>query len=359
MERKGRRRLPAEWERQSGVQLTWPHSDTEWYQLDKVLECYVEIAYNILKYEPLMIVARDIDEAKSDIASVSEKKGIEIDLDRIMFYEAPLNDTWARDHGAISVIGENGEKYVFDFVFNGWGLKFGADLDNQITKKIFSQGAFADDVMGVDMRPFVLEGGSIDSDGQGTLLTTTECLCSVNRNEYLEKDEIENELKSAFGLDRVLWLDSGKIIGDDTDSHVDTLARFCSPDTIAYVSCSDINDPQYEEFSSMMLQLQSFRTSDGKPYRLVPLPFADPVYLDGYRLPATYANFLILNGAVLVPGTGSPKDEVARQRLQEVFPDREVSVIDCSALLSGHGALHCITMQFPEGFLRTSGQGVA
>ena len=242
---------------------------------------------------------------------------------------------------------------------NGWGLKFGADLDNQITKKIFSQGAFADDVMGVDMRPFVLEGGSIDSDGQGTLLTTTECLCSVNRNEYLEKDEIENELKSAFGLDRVLWLDSGKIIGDDTDSHVDTLARFCSPDTIAYVSCSDINDPQYEEFSSMMLQLQSFRTADGKPYRLVPLPFADPVYLDGYRLPATYANFLILNGAVLVPGTGSPKDEVARQRLQEVFPDREVSVIDCSALLSGHGALHCITMQFPEGFLRTSGQGIA
>ena len=299
-----------------------------------------------------MIVARDIDEAKSDIARIAEKKGISIDMERIMFYQADLNDTWARDHGAISVYGENGEKYVFDFVFNGWGLKFASNYDNQITKSVFRDGAFEDDVLGVDMRPFVLEGGSIDSDGQGTLLTTTECLCSVNRNEYLDKDEIENELKTAFGLDRVLWLDFGQIIGDDTDAHVDTLARFCSPDTIAYVSCEDINDPQYEEFSSMMLQLQSFRTPDGRPYRLVPLPFADPIYLDGYRLPATYANFLIINGAVLVPGTGSPKDETARKTLQEVFPDREVIVVDCRALLSGHGALHCVTMQYPKGFLR-------
>ena len=346
-----KRRLPAEWERQSGVQLTWPHSDTEWQQLDKVLECYTEIAATILKFEPLMIVARDIEEAKSDIRSAAEKKGLEIDIDKIKFYESPLNDTWARDHGAISVFGENGEKYIFDFVFNGWGLKFASDLDNQITRTIYNQGAFKDDVLGVDMRPFVLEGGSIDSDGRGTLLTTTECLCSINRNEYLDKAEIEAELKNAFGLDRVLWLDSGHIIGDDTDSHIDTLARFCSEDTIAYVSCDNINDPQYEEFSSLMLQLQSFRTPDGKPYRLVPLPFADEMYLDGYRLPATYANFLIINGAVLLPGSGSPKDEIARKALQEVFPDREVIVINCTALLSGHGSLHCITMQYPEGYL--------
>ena len=348
-----RRRLPAEWEEQSGVQLTWPHSDTEWYRLDKVLECYVEIARNILKYEPLMIVARDIDEARADIGRIAQQKGLSFDMDRIMFYRADLDDTWARDHGAISVFGENGEKYLFDFVFNGWGLKFASAHDNYITKTVFNDGAFEDDVVGVDMRPFVLEGGSIDSDGCGSLLTTTECLCSVNRNEYLDKAEIEAELKTAFGLERVLWLDFGQIIGDDTDSHVDTLARFCSPDTIAYVSCDDINDPQYEEFSSMMLQLESFRTLDGKPYRLIPLPFADPVYLDGYRLPATYANFLIINGAVLVPGTGSPKDEVARERLQEAFPDRDVKVIDCMPLLSGHGALHCITMQYPKGFLKT------
>ena len=345
-------RLPAEWEPQSGIQLTWPHKDTEWYELDKVLDCYVDIAYNILRFEPLMIVARNIEEAKKDIVGIAGRKGIEIDFDRIYFHEAPLNDTWARDHGGIAVHGDNGEKYLYDFVFNGWGLKFASNLDNMITKTIFSDGAFEDDVMGVDMRPYVLEGGSIDTDGQGTLLTTTECLCSVNRNEYLDKEEIEGELKSAFGLERILWLDHGTIIGDDTDSHVDILARFCNPHTIAYMQCTDTEDLHYEELSAMERQLRTFRTMDGKPYDLVPLPLPDPLYLDDYRLPASYANFLIVNGGVLLPGAGSDKDEVARKRLQEAFPDREVVVIDCRPLLSGHGSLHCVTMQFPEGYLR-------
>ena len=346
-------RLPAEWERQSGVQLTWPHCDTEWYELDKVLECYTDIAYNILKYEPLMVVCRDIAEAKSDIGRIAGLKGLQMDFDRICFYQAPLNDTWARDHGGISVFGDNGEKYLYDFVFNGWGLKFASNLDNMITQTVFRQGAFNDDVMGVDMRPFVLEGGSMDTDGCGTLLTTKECLCSVNRNEYLTQDEIEGELKSAFGLDRILWLEHGGLKGDDTDSHVDILARFCSPDTIAYMQCTDPEDENYDGLAAMEKQLRSFRTKDGGHYRLVPLPLPEPMYLDDYRLPASYANFLILNGAVLVPGAASPMDEVARQRLQEVFPDREVAVVDCRPLLSGHGSLHCVTMQFPEGYLRT------
>lgn len=345
-------RLPAEWERQSGVQLTWPHRDTEWYQIDKVLECYVDIARNILDFEPLMIVARDIGEAKNDIAEVCARTGMSLDVDRIKFYEAPLNDTWARDHGGISVCGDNGEKYLYDFVFNGWGLKFASDLDNQITKTVFGQGAFNDDVMGVDMRPYVLEGGSIDSDGCGTMLTTSSCLCSVNRNEYLDREEIEEELKGAFGLSRILWLDHGGIIGDDTDSHVDILARFCSPDTIAYTKCEDPDDDNFAELDAMEKQLETFRTLDGKPYRLVALPLPDPLWLDDYMLPASYANFLMVNGGILVPGAASPKDEVARKRLQEVFPDREVRVIDCRALLSGHGSLHCVTMQFPEGYLR-------
>ncbi|WP_285815367.1 agmatine/peptidylarginine deiminase [Phocaeicola sartorii] len=346
-------RLPAEWERQSGVQLTWPHNETEWYELDKVLECYVDIARNILRFEPLMIVCRDIEEAKADIARVCSEKNWTLDVGRICFYEAPLNDTWARDHGGISVYGDNGEKYLYDFVFNGWGLKFASDLDNQLTREIFSQGAFNDDVLGVDMRPFVLEGGSIDSDGQGTLLTTTECLTSKNRNEYLSQEEIEDELKGAFGLDRVLWLDHGDIIGDDTDGHVDTLARFCSPDTIAYVQCTDPEDAHYDNLAAMERQLRSFRTAGGQQYNLVPLPLPDPIYLEDYRLPASYANFLIVNGGVLLPGSGSPKDEKARKALQDVFPDREVVVIDCRALLSGHGSLHCVTMQYPEGYLRT------
>lgn len=345
-------RLPAEWEKQSGVQLTWPHCETEWFELDKVLECYVEIAYNILRFEPLMIVTRNIKECQDDISRISSAKGFDIDMNGIRFHECPLNDTWARDHGGISVWGDDGQKYLYDFVFNGWGLKFPSNLDNQITKTIYSNGAFQEDVVGVDMRPYVLEGGSIDSDGCGTMLTTTECLCSDNRNEYLSQEEIEQELTGAFGLDRILWLDHGTIIGDDTDSHVDILARFCSPDTIAYVQCTDPDDPHYEPLAAMEKQLRGFRTLDGNKYNLIPLPLPEPLYLEDYRLPASYANFLIINGAVLLPGAGSPMDEVARKRLQEAFPDREVILIDCRALLSGHGSLHCITMQYPEGYIR-------
>lgn len=344
-------RLPAEWEKQSGVQLTWPDETTPWYELDKVQECYARIAAAVMEHEQLMIVTASVEGAKKRLAEAAEAQGLSIDIDKIHFCECPVNDTWARDHGGIAVHGDSGEKYLYDFVFNGWGLKFASDMDNQITKTIFFDGVFSPDVACVDMRPFVLEGGSIDTDGNGTLMTTRECLCSLNRNEYLEQEEIEGELKQAFGLKRVIWLEHGRIAGDDTDSHVDILARFCSPDTIAYTQCEDESDENYAELHAMEEQLKTLRTLDGEPYKLVPLPLPDALYLDDYRLPGSYANFLIINGAVLVPGSGSEKDEVVRKRLQDVFPDREVKMIDCRALLSGHGGLHCVTMQFPEGWL--------
>ena len=337
------KRLPAEWEPQSFVQLTWPHCDTDWYDLPYVLDCYVNVAKTILKYEPLLIVTRDKEEYLADMAARGFNPA------GVRFVECPLNDTWARDHSAISVFDGSG-KTVLDFVFNGWGLKFGSDLDNQITRNIYRQGVFAQDVQYMDMRPFVLEGGSIDTDGEGTLMATTECLCSLNRNEYLSRAQIEEHLSKAFGLKRILWLDSGGIVGDDTDSHVDILARFCSRDTIAYTCCEDPSDPNYEPLKAMEVQLKTFRTLDGKPYRLVPLPLPDPMYLDDYRLPASYANFLIVNGAVLIPGADSPKDAIAAERLRALFPDRQVEVIDCRALLSGHGGLHCITMNYPAGW---------
>lgn len=344
-------RLPAEWEKQSGVQLTWPDETTPWYELDKVQECYARIAAAVMEHEQLMIVTASVEEAKKRLAEAADAQKLSIDIDKIHFCECPINDTWARDHGGIAVHGDSGEKYLYDFVFNGWGLKFASDMDNQITKTIFFDGVFSPDVACVDMRPFVLEGGSIDTDGNGTLMTTRECLCSLNRNEYLEQEEIEGELKQAFGLKRVIWLEHGVIAGDDTDSHVDILARFCSPDTIAYTQCEDESDENYAELHAMEEQLKTLRTLDGEPYKLVPLPLPDALYLDDYRLPGSYANFLIINGAVLVPGSGSEKDEVVRKRLQDVFPDREVKMIDCRALLSGHGGLHCVTMQFPEGWL--------
>ena len=311
----------------------------------------MDIAAAVLRHEELLVVTSDPDAARARMEEIARERAVSLDTDRIRFVRCEINDTWARDHGGISVHGDNGEKYIFDFVFNGWGLKFASDKDNQITKNIFFGNAFAEDVLCVDMRPFVLEGGSIDTDGCGTLMATSECLCSKNRNEYLDREEIEGELRSAFSLERVLWLDHGSIAGDDTDSHVDILARFCSPDTIAYTQCTDPDDENYESLRAMEEQLRSFRTADGRRYNLVPLPLPDAMFLDDYRLPGSYANFLIVNGAVLVPGTGSPKDEVARRALSEVFPDREVVVIDCRALLSGHGGLHCVTMQFPEGWL--------
>lgn len=339
-------RLPAEWEPQGFIQLTWPHEETAWYELPKVLDCYVNVAKAITRYEPLLVVCRDLAECKADMAVRHFTPG-----ENIRFVECPLNDTWARDHGAISVWGDAGEKCIEDFVFNGWGLKFGADLDNQITRSIYADGVFAGDVRYVDMRPFVLEGGSIDTDGAGTLMATSECLCSLNRNEHLAQEEIEEHLKTAFGLERILWLDYGSIAGDDTDSHVDILARFCARDAIAYTSCDNPGDENYESLKAMEEQLRSFRTLEGKPYRLVPLPLPEPLYLEDYRLPASYANFLILNGAVLMPGTGSPLDKLAADRLREAFPGRTVEVIDCYALLSGHGGLHCITMNYPAGWL--------
>ena len=338
-------RLPAEWEKQGFVQLTWPHEDTAWYELPKVLDCYVEVAKAITRYEPLLIVCRNTAECKADMAARGYSPAPDI-----RFIEAPVNDTWARDHGAISVFGDQGEKCIEDCVFNGWGLKFGADLDNQITRNIYRAGAFAEDVRYLDMRPFVLEGGSIDTDGAGTLLATSECLCSLNRNEYLTREEIEERLKNAFGLERILWVEHGGISGDDTDSHIDILARFCSPDTIAYTACDNPADENYGPLKAMEEQLKSFRTLNGEAYRLIPLPLPEPLYLDDYRLPASYANFLIVNGAVLMPGAGSELDKKAAGQLQKAFPDRKIEIIDCRALLSGHGGLHCITMNYPYGW---------
>lgn len=335
--------LPAEWYPQSAIQLTWPHEDTDWAPiLDEVIPCFVSIAREVIKREKLLIVC--VDEQ-----AVREQLG-EVDYSRILFREMETNDTWARDHGGISVFDE-GVPCVYDFVFNGWGMKFAANYDNLITRNLFAQGTFSDSVLPVNMQPFVLEGGSIESDGKGTLLTTVECLASVNRNEYLQKEELENYLKEVFGFERILWLENGYLAGDDTDSHVDTLARFCSEDTIAYVQCKEPDDEHFDELQAMEQELQAFTRANGEPYRLIALPMADKVEWEGERLPATYANFLIMNGAVLLPFYQSPKDAVAKAALQEAFPDREIVGIDCLPLIKQHGSLHCVTMQYPEGFI--------
>ena len=260
-----------------------------------------------------------------------------------MLYEVITNDTWARDHGGITVF-EDGRPVVCDFTFNGWGMKFAANFDNQITAQLFAQGVF-EGYSYKNCLKFVLEGGSIESDGKGTLLTTAECLLSDNRNN-LSREEVEIRLKQYFGVDQVLWLNHGYLAGDDTDSHVDTLARLCPNDVITYVQCDDEADEHYDELKKMKKELVDFRTLDGKPFHLIPLPMADAVFVDGERLPATYANFLIMNKAVLVPVYDSPKDNMALQQLQKAFPDREVIGIDCNALIKQHGSLHCVITSY-------------
>lgn len=336
--------LPAEWHPQSAVQLTWPHKDTDWAPiLDEVIPCFVAIAKTIVKYEQLLIVCQDKELVLSQLEN--------IDITRIIFREMETNDTWARDHGGITIF-DNGQPIIYDFVFNGWGMKFPANFDNLITRRLFLSDTFAPDVEVTNMQPFVLEGGSIESDGQGTLLTTVECLSSVNRNEYLNQEQLTYHLKDFFGIEQILWLENGYLAGDDTDSHIDTLARFCNAETIAYVQCTDTADEHFAELQAMEEELKAFRTLTGKPYHLIPLPMADKIMYEGERLPATYANFLIINDAVLIPFYKSEKDEIARQALQKAFPDREIIGINCLPLIKQHGSLHCVTMQYPISVIK-------
>lgn len=337
-------RLPAEWEPHGAVMLSWPHKDTDWAPvLDEAIDCFVEIAKAIAREETLIVVAPDVEEPRRVLDC--EKLP-----NRILYLTVPTNDTWARDFGPITVE-RDGNPVICDFKFNGWGLKFPADKDNLITRAMCNtsllRGRYSNELS------FVLEGGSIESDGQGTLMTTSQCLLSPNRNGAMSRDEIEEYLKSRFGLDRVLWLDYGALEGDDTDSHIDTLARLAPNDTILYVGTDDVTDSHYDELNKMKLQLQSFETASGQPYNLIELPLPDAVYdEEGNRLPATYANFLIMNHSILMPVYRQPqKDELAAQIIKIAFPDHQVVKIDCSVLIKQHGSLHCVTMQVPETIL--------
>ncbi|WP_455665676.1 agmatine deiminase family protein [Phocaeicola sp.] len=336
--------LPAEWHKQSLIQLTWPHKGTDWaYMLDEVETCFLNIAYEILKRQNLMVVAPE----PFSIGDRIEAHGGNVK--NLTVSTAKTNDTWARDHAFITMLKEDGTPLLLDFCFNGWGMKFAANYDNQINSTLYYKcKALTGEY--VFHRDFVLEGGSIESDGKGTLLTTEECLLAKNRNEK-SQEEIENYLKETFHLQQVLWLKHGYLAGDDTDSHVDTLARLCPDDTIAYVQCTDVTDEHYAELAAMEEELKAFRTLEGKPYRLLALPMADAVYdEDGERLPATYANFLIMNEAVLYPTYRQPENDArAKEVLAEAFPGREIVGIDCTELIKQHGSLHCVTMQYPEG----------
>ncbi len=331
------KRLPAEWEKQSFLQLTFPHSQSDWnYLLDEVSACFVEIIETAARFQNVLVVCDNVERVQSYFKNTRN----------IFFTEIESNDTWTRDHGGITVL-NNGKAQIYDYVFNGWGNKFDAHLDNQITNKLFTNGVFTNcELISSD---FVLEGGSIESDGRGTILTTSACLLSKNRNDQYSKDQIEEILKNDFGCARILWLDNGYLAGDDTDSHIDTLARFCDENTIVYVGCSNPNDEHYEALQKMRAELGNLKNFDGLPYKLVELPLPEACFdREGNRLPATYANFTIINEAVLVPVYGLLQDKVALDILATCFPGKEIIGINCRVLIEQHGSLHCVTMQYPE-----------
>ena len=313
--------MPAEWEPQWGVQLTWPHANTDWApMLDEITKTYEEMAAAISSRENLLIVTPE------DMAT---------------------NDTWARDHGFITLIDDKGHARLLDFCFNGWGEKFVAELDNAINRKLYDEGKVQGEY--VDCLDFVLEGGSIESDGKGTVFTTTGCLMAPHRNQPMTQAEIEERLKHELHAERIVWINHGSLVGDDTDGHIDTLVRICPDDTLLYMGCDDPADEQYEELRLMEEELRSLRTLEGKSYRLIKLPMPRPIIFEGERLPATYANFLVINGAVLVPTYNQPDlDAEALRLVGEAFPEREIVGIDCCSIIKQHGSLHCCTMQIPR-----------
>lgn len=338
-------RLPAEWEPQDAVMLTWPHKNSPWdWILDDVVELYEALATVICDFADVVIAVPEaqLDEVRSRLEAMGAP------LEYIHFYPCASNDTWARDHGPLTVETPDGFK-LLDFQFNGWGGKFPHDLDDQISRQLFAQDAFP--YATIESQTWVLEGGSIETDGEGTLLTTSSCLLNKNRNPDLSKADIEARLMAAFGVQKINWLDHGYLAGDDTDGHIDTLARLCPNNTIVYTACDDEQDEHYDELKKMEAQLQSFTNAKGEPYRLLPLPWAGEVLGDesDERLPSTYANFLVINEAVLVPIYGLPMDEDALEVVAQAFPGYEIFGIPCLSLIEQGGSLHCITMQIPEG----------
>ncbi|MCD7097221.1 agmatine deiminase family protein [Stenotrophomonas sp. MMGLT7] len=346
-------RFPAEWEPQSAILVAWPHAETDWAaRLAEVEDTYVALAAAITRFEPLVICVADDD---LQIYAEARLRSARVDMARVRFVVAEYDDTWLRDSGPISLGRADGGFRLLDFRFTGWGGKFEASRDDRLVATLAEAGLFADaQVHSID---FALEGGAIDTDGDGTLLTTWQCL--HERHPHASREDLSARLADWLAQDRVLWLDHGYLEGDDTDAHIDTLARFAATDAIVYQACDDAADSHHAELQAMGRELAALRTRDGAPYRLFPLPWPQPV-LDtdeqgnSRRLAASYANFLIVNGAVLMPGYGDPADEQARAVLAEAFPGREIVQVPCRPLIWQNGSLHCLTMQLPVGLLATA-----
>ena len=336
-------RLPAEWEPQAAVLIAWPHAGTDWAErLAAVETTYVALAAAVTRFQLLIVVVAD---AALRAHVQAQLRGAGVDLSRVRFVVLPYDDTWLRDSGPITLVEGAGGFQLTDFRFTGWGGKFGAEQDDALVAGLVRAGVFGQAAhKRID---WALEGGGIESDGAGSILTTWRCL--VQRHPEQSREEMSTILRDSLHANRVLWLDHGYLEGDDTDAHIDTLARFAPGDRIVFQACDDTADHHHDELQRMGEELAALRTADGRPYRLHPLPWAQPILDDGRRLAASYANYLIVNGAVLVPAYGDAADDEAAHIIGMAHPGREVVQVPCRALIWQNGSLHCITMQLPAG----------
>lgn len=340
------RRLPAEWEPVSGVMLTWPHEGTDWApMLAEAEAAYTSLAASIARHATLLVVCRDRPHRDAVRARLSADG---VPAARLRLAVAESDDTWARDHGPVTTL-IAGRPTLLDFRFDGWGGRHPSARDDALVAHLHGQGVFGETPR--ERVDLVLEGGAIDSDGRGALLTTRRCLLSGRGHR--DQDELGTQLRRYLGVERIHWLDHGHLEGDDTDSHVDTLARFAPGNTIVHQACADPDDPHHGPLARMAEELAALTDADGSPYRLLGLPLPEPVLdpEDGRRLPAGYANFLAVNGAVLVPSYGVPEDTAALAVIARAFPGYSVEPVDCRPLVRQNGSLHCVTMQLPEGVL--------
>lgn len=301
-------RLQAEWEKQKALLVAYPHQKSDWaYCLDEIEEFYNQFIQTVSRYQECIVLCDSVEIFQQKVKANPNIKAIEIQT----------NDTWIRDYGPI------GE---YDFGFNGWGLKFASNFDNQVNRKLFAS---------LKTKNMILEGGSIDLNGKGVMLTTSECLLEANRNPQWDRKKIDKKLKSLFDLEHIIWLENGFLQGDDTDSHIDTLARFVNPSTIAYVQCENSEDIHYKALSKMEQELQQ------TGFDLIPLPLPRPQFFDGERLPATYCNFVFINGAVIVPTYGEANDKKVLDVFKSLYPKRDIIGLDSRVLIRQHGSIHC------------------
>ncbi len=329
--------MPAEWEYQSLIQLTFPSLHSDWKDnFPEVIQCYIDIIAAITPFQKILLLCQQIKTAKKIIPFGLHQQ--------IIWQEIPTNDTWCRDYGGITVL-INQKRTLLDFTFNGWGNKFTSTLDNQSNIKIFKTNTL--NKYAYKKIDFVLEGGSIESNGNGILLTTSQCLLHPNRNPHYSKKQITSLLQSELGAQKVLWLNSKQLHGDDTDGHIDTLARFLSPNAILCQQSKDSTNPNYDNLLLTQKELATFKNNAGKPFSIHTIPLPDPIYNEASQsLPATYLNFLFINKAILVPQYNQVHDKKVIQFFTAFFPKKEIIGINCVPLIQQGGAIHCASMQY-------------